>query len=578
MQNNIDDRRNERRRTDTFSHKKFSLMPANRTLETPGRRSTQTRKSSQRLSMVPTNRPVQDTRNIKDKQVVAQSIESLCCFLQKHEVSVNEEQLKNPSTKDVLFLFDWMMRCVDKNFEFSKEPGNDIVSMLKTLGYPHPPSKSVFASAIAPHNWPTLLAILTWLRELLEYDEIMKQDLEQDPTQPFARKVDHGLFYNYVTRAYSDFLATGNSDDELLLKEIEADFTKRTDLLKSEISEKKKRKEEILAEVSRSENEPSRPVFLKKELAVLDSDSVKFRKIVTDFQEHAGKLDKKIERAQKRKSEMKTQIENLKKEQQESLSTLNKQELNQTDVERINKEKLQLEESIQNERLKNVALDSAILEKEMAISAQYDKCERDLTEYHQLCTSLGLLPQTSKNAGGTNFKQTLQNGQLQSDQGVDIKQSLERVLTTLHNKEITKWNLFLEHQTILENMKEEVRRVREDISLLEEENSRLEEYRVERIATLDVEFKKLDEEFRGNSILLEQKKKKKREERDRSEESLKKAQKEYEKLSTLLQGKLTTKITSLNAAYNAWASYKNYVAVEVDNLKKQIEVELETAL
>lgn len=46
------------------------------------------------------------------------------------------------------------------------------MSWFKFLGYPYQIAKSHITAVGSPHAWPSLLACLIWLIELLNYDEM----------------------------------------------------------------------------------------------------------------------------------------------------------------------------------------------------------------------------------------------------------------------------------------------------------------------------------------------------------------------------------------------------------------------
>lgn len=86
-----------------------------------------------------------------------------------------------------------------------KDPQEEVPALLKALGYPFAISKSAMLSAGAPHTWPMLLAALSWLRELLEYDEVAHAKKDEE-----AADSAYQLFLQYVTRGYQCFLQSGD--------------------------------------------------------------------------------------------------------------------------------------------------------------------------------------------------------------------------------------------------------------------------------------------------------------------------------------------------------------------------------
>lgn len=126
------------------------------------------------------NGNMQDPRPLKNKQYMAQTILRLVDYLESHEYphrQVSQENLQTPSTKDFQQIFEFLMQCIDRDFKLNPDSLDQIPSLFKSLGYPFGISKSSLMSAGAPHTWPVLLGALSWLRELIEFEEVFTQFL-----------------------------------------------------------------------------------------------------------------------------------------------------------------------------------------------------------------------------------------------------------------------------------------------------------------------------------------------------------------------------------------------------------------
>lgn len=117
----------------------------------------------------------QDPRPLKNKQYMAQTILRLVDFMEAHDYpnkQLGPENLQTPSTKDFQQIFEFLMQCIDRDFKLTNDSLDQIPALLKALGYPFGVSKSSLMSAGAPHTWPVLLGALSWLRELIEFEEV----------------------------------------------------------------------------------------------------------------------------------------------------------------------------------------------------------------------------------------------------------------------------------------------------------------------------------------------------------------------------------------------------------------------
>src|SRR5688572_10221041 len=91
-------------------------------------------------------------------------------FLETHDYPhpFSSETLSRPSNKDFYQIFEFLVQHRDPNYQLS-DPTTEIPLVLKGFGYPFAVTKSSLMSCGAPHTWPNLLGILSWMCELCEY-------------------------------------------------------------------------------------------------------------------------------------------------------------------------------------------------------------------------------------------------------------------------------------------------------------------------------------------------------------------------------------------------------------------------
>lgn len=120
-----------------------------------------------------------DPRPLTDKAYVTSCIRSLLAYLVSsgYEHPVSHKTLARPSGRDFNQICTFLLRRVDPTFNDGQQKFEDEVALaFKTLGYPYPISKTALVAAGSPHTWPTLLAALTWLIELLSCEEAGDDD------------------------------------------------------------------------------------------------------------------------------------------------------------------------------------------------------------------------------------------------------------------------------------------------------------------------------------------------------------------------------------------------------------------
>jgi len=193
-----------------------------------------------------------DPRPIHDKAFQQDSVRKLLDFLLQsgYEFPITQKSLMCPSGKDFANIVTFMLRLVDPNFQDhtsaggSSSGGKDHIAMkledevamnFKALGYPYPLSKTALVAAGSPHTWPTLLAALAWLMELLQIlCEEMDEEIDMLDAQPFETVEElevttDKVFFAFLDKAYTAFLQ-GNQEMQEELENTLADRFEKDDL------------------------------------------------------------------------------------------------------------------------------------------------------------------------------------------------------------------------------------------------------------------------------------------------------------------------------------------------------------
>ena len=133
----------------------------------------------------------EDPRPIMEKAYKNTMIRTLITFLGErgYDHQISPKILTNPTGKDFYNIVTFLWRGIDPNLKFtttdtrqqSKEFQKKIPFLFKQFGYPFNISKTALSAVGSPHTWPALLASLTWLIELLNYDFDCKDDEQAQP-------------------------------------------------------------------------------------------------------------------------------------------------------------------------------------------------------------------------------------------------------------------------------------------------------------------------------------------------------------------------------------------------------------
>ena len=178
-----------------------------------------TRRSSMYGKAAGSNGPKSDPRPVTDKHFQQSCVRAIISYLSTHsyESAISPKQLSSPTTKDFLAIVTFLFKQVEPGFKMVAKVEEEVPAMFKRLRYPFPISKTALVAVGSPHTWPPLLAAITWLVELLKYQEkaIAQQALKPpggDGMPGDREAAGDQEFFEYVSRSYTFFLA--GQDDE----------------------------------------------------------------------------------------------------------------------------------------------------------------------------------------------------------------------------------------------------------------------------------------------------------------------------------------------------------------------------
>lgn len=120
--------------------------------------------------------PAKDPRPIRDKNFQLACIKQLIDFLSKtgFDKPISAKILTAPSSKDFQMIFKYLYGKIDASYEFGKKFEDEVPVLIKGIRYPYANdiSKSQLYAVGSMHAWPSLLALLVWMVELIEVQAI----------------------------------------------------------------------------------------------------------------------------------------------------------------------------------------------------------------------------------------------------------------------------------------------------------------------------------------------------------------------------------------------------------------------
>jgi kinetochore protein NDC80 len=137
-----------------------------------------------------------------------------------YDKPISQKILTAPSSKDFQMIFKFLFAKIDPTADFDKKFEDEVPVLLKGIRYPfaNEISKSQLYAVGSMHAWPSLLAMLSWIVDLIQVsDAIEMQEVNNPIDDP------EGIFFEYLCKSYKIFLA-GSDDYDGLIKEMSASF------------------------------------------------------------------------------------------------------------------------------------------------------------------------------------------------------------------------------------------------------------------------------------------------------------------------------------------------------------------
>ncbi len=121
--------------------------------------------------------PKQDPRPLGDKNYLNNCVHTLIAYLSMHgyPAAVSPKTLASPTAKDFTMVVQFLFQRFDPNMKTFGKIEDEVPMFFKRLNYPFQISKSALFAVGSPHSWPAVLAALTWLVELLNYNEKVEE-------------------------------------------------------------------------------------------------------------------------------------------------------------------------------------------------------------------------------------------------------------------------------------------------------------------------------------------------------------------------------------------------------------------
>jgi len=342
-----------------------------------------------------TGKQMDDPRNVKDKLFLQNAKHRLIEFLveNSYDRQISLKQLEAPSTKDFLHILEFLYRKIDPRFSLSANVAEDVPAIFKRLRYPFTLSKSHLQAVGSPHAWPSLLAALNWLVELLQYEKQVEVAMAEDLDAENPDK----MFFDYLARAYESFLQ-GVDDDDQLENELQQAFESKNQSTQQEVDRvsaaNAKMEEEILTLAE------SKLETLQEKRSFLIKDLDKFKMLIENLHKHLAEVDKKTIEIKADAAAKEIELKAAEAEKNELVDVVGQQEVKAIDAQRIASERNRLQDDLKRAANDKEELQSQINKAEIMLANKQAEIEKAIQEYNRLATELKMVPLSAKHAEG----------------------------------------------------------------------------------------------------------------------------------------------------------------------------------
>ena len=343
-----------------------------------------------------------DPRRVTEKDVLNSNIKKLSAYLTESgfEGASSVKILVRPTTKDFGEIFTFLFQQLDPNYKVTGKLEEEVITMFKAMGYPFTIAKSSITAVGSPHAWPSLLAALTWLVEILQYHQRSKEAEAQDEMESNDPSASVHGFYTYLGKAYQMFLLGKDEMYNMLEEQFIKAFEDKDILIIDQIEALEKRNGAIVAEIEQVKNRSAYlPELVAKKREFQQAHS-QFSALVDELSQVRKQINDKVEARRMELNSVMNGIGALEEKIDSMKYTIQNQELSPEDVLNLVNERKRLEEANSTATEMRQGMQRKIKELEGDLRSRVQALEEAVKVYHTYAEGLKLVPASARNARG----------------------------------------------------------------------------------------------------------------------------------------------------------------------------------
>ncbi len=402
--------------------------------------------------------------------------------------AINPKVLTRPSVKDFHNIIEFLFKQLDPNFCFADRFEDEVVTMFKHLGYPVPISKSNISAVGSPHAWPSIMAAIMWLCELLNYDDACVANPAADDTEDLSDKA----FYAYLAESYGLFLQGDDEQHSVLEQEFQDALIRKNTALTDQTEQLESDNHDLRNDIRTAENRRAELPELEEKKTAYISDLARFNALIEELEKYKSGLHQKTQHRETELQRLTSAVAAVKGEINLLTKKVHSQELSADDVEKLVAERERLEEQQQNASEARQAIQTKNWESEMKLRDSVQALQASVNAYNSIAEDLKLVPANARNARGKDLELVIDtraksgSGLLKTNITEDIvpylaslQEDLELTIQRLHDDAVKQQDLQYEmerNRVELEEQKESTQnKIRKAEETYEREKNALDE-------------------------------------------------------------------------------------------------------
>lgn len=356
---------------------------------------------------------LKDPRKVSDKSFQAICVAKLVEFLTEkgYPHKLSPEILKAPPRKDFFQIFEFLYSMLTPRYRIGKKPEEEIPKIFKELGYPFMISKTAMYALGSPHTWPTILAALVWMVDLIKFGMRVGKSIDSFLFPPnedeFDTLPESQILFDYVEKTYIAYMEGNDSFedyDEQLSNHLNQKLYGISGGIEN-LDEENKRLENELDSLEQEIQESQEKLKkMQEEEVCLKENDEKMNKYLAEMDGYVESLEKNYQNVEKEIETLAADLHNIKASNDEKQLIFESQEFSQEDIEQIKIHRKDMLRQIDDAEARVANVDQEIWSEEMRASKMLETVESSCNEYNDLAQLLKLIPSTAQYACGVDYE------------------------------------------------------------------------------------------------------------------------------------------------------------------------------